>query len=59
MTNREKMQQKVDALIECNRMISASTIADILSDYLHGDLQRSDRYYEAALEMKTIALAKL
>lgn len=59
MTNRERMQQKVDALIECHRNISASTIADILSYDLHGDLERSDRYYEAALEMKTEALRKI
>lgn len=59
MTNREMAQQKVNALIECNRTTSAGTIADVLSYMFHKDLLRSDRYYEMALEMKAVAINEI
>ena len=59
MTNREMAQQKVNALIECNRTTSAGTIADVLSYMFHEDLLRSDLYYELALEMKAIAINEI
>ena len=59
MTNREIAQQKVNALIECNRTTSAGTIAEVLSYMLHKDLLRADRYYEMALEMKAVAINEI